>query len=154
MLRNIIVLVCSVIMLAGFSSISDKLKEEMVNLPQHYTQFDVKLGWEVTAGTDSTTVEGIVQNVRYARMENIEIWVSAFDSSGKQIGRAPSFIIPSQLDMSDLASFSMKLPVATTPGAKLVFTYKYVASDGGSDDGGGINWMQSFESVVPPLPPA
>jgi hypothetical protein len=136
--------------LAGFSSISDKLKDEMVNLPQHYTQFDVKLGWEIKAGTNSTTVEGIIQNIRYARMENIEIWVSALDGSGKQIGRATSYVIPLQLDMNDLTSFSLKLPVATTAGTKLVFTYKYVASDGGSDDGGGINWMQSFEAVVPP----
>ena len=83
-------------------------------------------------------------------MYDLEIWVTALDSAGKEVARSVSFVIPSQLDLDKSAEFSLKLPVAAPPGTRLRFLYKYRGSDGG-DHGGesAIPWMQSFETVVP-----
>jgi hypothetical protein len=150
MLRRSILLMCALLLLGGFTSLSDQLKEQLKTLPQHYSQFDVKMGWDVKTDNDSTTISGVIQNIRYATMEDIVIWVSALDAEGRVVSRSASYVIPRTLDMGDLTSFSVRLPTRAVPGTKLVFTYKYNGFDGGGPDGGGINWMQSFESVVSP----
>lgn len=151
MLRNLMVLMSTVLLLCAvfcrFSSASDQLKEPFITLPHHYSQFDVHMGWNVTTDSTGTSIEGIIQNVRYAQMEQIEIWVSAVAADGKPISRTTNFVMPQRLNMGDMTSFSLKLPVAAIVGTKLIFTYKYEGSDGG-DDGGVIRWMQSFDSAM------
>ena len=132
--------------LAGFTSVSDQLKARMEQMPQHYSQFDVKIGWAVTGGNSATTINGIIKNVRYAMMDDIEIWVSLLDAKGNQLARSVDYVIPNRLDRDDVAPFTINLPTAAPKNAKLIFTYKYVGNDGGEDGGGSANWLQSFES--------
>jgi hypothetical protein len=150
MVCKTIVLMCALLLLGGFTSLSDRLKEQLITSPQHYSQFDVRMGWDVKADNGNTIINGVIQNVRYATMEDLEIWVSSLDANGKVVSRSVGYVIPRILDRDDLTSFSVTLPTAATPGTKLLFTYKYDGYDGGGSDGGGINWMQSFESVVSP----
>ncbi|KAB0668741.1 hypothetical protein F6V30_15380 [Oryzomonas sagensis] len=137
------------LLLGGFTSLSDRLKEQLKTSPQHYAQFDVNMGWDVTTAKGTTVINGVIQNIRYASMEDIEIWVSSVDANGKTVSRSVNYVIPRRLEMGDLTPFSITLPTAAPPGTKLIFTYKYNGSDGGPDDGS-INWMQSFESIVSP----
>jgi hypothetical protein len=140
-----------IFMLAGFASTSDVMREQLKTLPQHYSQFDVNMAWDVKTVGGNTVINGVVRNIRYASMEDLEIWVALHDAKGKLLGRAVSFVIPRRLDMDVTAPFDIKLPMVASPGSKFIFTYKYAGSDGGGNDGtrgGGVNWMQSFESSV------
>ena len=149
MMRKIGVLLVAAI-LTGCASYASVDNERMGSLPQHYSQFDLKMAWEVNLTENGTLVTGEVQNLRYAFMEGIEIWVAVVEASGKVGKSSVSFIIPSRLDQDEIAPFSVKLPVRVAPGTRLRFTYKYRGSDGGDSDGGGAgDWMQSFEAVVP-----
>jgi len=150
MLRKSLVLMSALLVLGGFSSLPDQLKEQLKTSPQHYSQFDVNMGWDVKAGKGGTIISGVIQNIRYATMEDIEIWVSSVDANGKTVSRSVDYVIPRRLERGDLSPFNVTLPTAATPAAKLVFTYKYVGFDGGGSDDGGISWMQSFESGVFP----
>jgi hypothetical protein len=136
-------------LLCGFSSLSDELKERLQKMPQHYENFDVKMGWSVVADTGATTVSGVLKNVRYATMEEIEIWVAVLDSSGKVVKRSVDNVVPRRIDRDDVAAFRVVVPVAAAPGTRLQFTYKYLGFDGGGNDGDGTGWMQSFEVTVP-----
>lgn len=147
MLRKILIFVIAVAVLVGFTSVSDQLKVRMEQMPQHYSQFDVKMGWTVTTGNNSTTITGIIQNVRYATMEDIEVWVSVLDANGKVTARSVDYVLPKRLVRDDVAPFTIKLPIVASANARLLFTYKYIGSDGGGTDGDAINWMQSFEST-------
>ena len=147
MVRKIVMLVTATALLLGFTSVSDQLKAQMVKLPHHYAQFDIKMGWSVTTGNNATTIDGIIQNVRYATMEDIEVWVSVSDAKGTVLARSVAYIIPNRLDRDDSAPFTVKLPLAVSATTKLLFTYKYTGADGGSMDGGVTNWMQSFETT-------
>ena len=138
----------SVAVLAGFGSVSDQMKSRMAQMPQHYSQFDVKIGWAVTGGNSATTINGIIENVRYATMEDIEVWASLVDAKGKLIARSVNYIIPNRLDRDDFAPFTIILPAVAPTDAKLIFTYKYVGSDGGGHDADATSWMQSFESKL------
>lgn len=150
MLRKLLVLISALFLLGGFTSLSDRLKDQLKLSPQHYSQFDVNMGWDVKTDNGSTIINGIIQNIRYATMEDIEIWVSSVDANGKTVSRSVCYVIPRTLNRDDLASFNITLSTTAPPGSTLVFTYKYNGFDGGGSDEGGINWMQSFESVVSP----
>lgn len=127
---------------------------QMESLPQHYSQFDLKLGWDIRVVDNRTVIEGVAQNVRFAYMYDLEIWVAVLDPAGRVASRSMTFVIPSQLRMDESTEFAVKLPVAVQPGTKLRFTYKYRGDDGGDFGfGGGLqrgtDWIQSFEVVVP-----
>lgn len=114
------------------------------SLPYNYSNFDAKLSWRVTTDAEGTAVEGVIHNVRYTYMENIEIWVTLQEASGATIARSTDYI--SRLHLDDSASFRVSFPIIAPPGAKLLFTYKYQGNDGGD---GGNSWMQSFEAEIP-----
>ncbi|QEM70223.1 hypothetical protein FO488_12145 [Geobacter sp. FeAm09] len=140
----------ALLLLGGFTSLPDRLKEQLKTSPQHYAQFDVNMGWEVKVENGTTTISGVIQNIRYASMDDVEIWVSSVDATGKVVSRAVAYVIPRRLERDDLSPFSVTLPIMAAPGTKLIFTYKYNGFDGGGPDDGGVNWMQSFESLVSP----
>ena len=146
MLNKVCILLIATLVLTGFTSLSDQLKERMEQMPHHYSQFDVNVGWAATSGNSATTINGIIKNVRYIRMDDLEVWVSLVDAKGNLVARSVDYIIPSKLDRDDVATFTIILPAAAPADAKLIFTYKYVGNDGGGDDGGATKWMQSFES--------
>lgn len=153
MLQKLVFLSCLIAILSGFSSRSDEMLHQLRSLPQHYAQFDVDLAWKFRAVDGKTVVSGVVRNVRYATMEDLEIWVALYDSRAKLLGRAVCYVVPRQLNLDDAAPFDVQLPIAASPGNKFIFTYKYNGLDGGGSEGmngGGVNWMQSFESIVPP----
>ncbi|HEY5514065.1 MAG TPA: hypothetical protein VIK40_10525 [Geomonas sp.] len=132
----------------GCATHSEVNRERLASLPQHYSQFDMALAWEVKPAGKETVVQGVVKNLRYAFMDGIEVWIAAVDAAGKTRARSVCYILSQQIKQDEVAPFSIKLPVLVEPGTLLQFTYKYQGSDGGE---GGVNWMQSFESVVPGL---
>lgn len=138
-------------LLSACASYPDYRQQRLESLPQHYKQFDLLMGWEVGAADGTTVVQGVVKNVRYFMMRDLEIWVAQLDSKGKVAARGMTFIIPTDLRLDQSADFAIKIPAAVAAGDRLRFTYKYWGSDGGSGvrGDGGTNWMQSFETVVP-----
>ena len=152
MVRLTLLLAMIAALLGSCSTYHDNSRTLLETLPQHYSQFDLKLAWETKVVGGNTLIDGAVKNVRWQYMYNLEIWVSVLDAAGKVAARSVSYIIPRQLDLDDSAEFSLKLPVATHPGTKLRFTYRYRGSDGGERPrfgGDGMPWFQSFETEVP-----
>lgn len=137
----------------GCATTTDTTKVKMESLTQRYSQFDVKMAWDSRVVGQNTLVEGVVQNVRYLAMYDLEIAIQVLDPAGKTRARGTTFVVPRQLGLDERAEFSVKLPVAVEPGTKLRFTYRYRGSDGGEGFGGGMergtDWMQSFDAIVP-----
>lgn len=147
------ILAITLLLSAGCATYQDSSRQRMQALPQHYSQFDLVLGWQTRVVGGKTVVDGVVKNVRYAQMYDLEIWVAVLDQAGKVKARSVSYVIPRKLDLDESADFSLKLPVAAAPGTRLRFTYRYRGSEGGEGVGSGLergtNWMQSFEAIVP-----
>lgn len=151
MRRLISLLLLSGSLLGACASYPDYRAQRLEALPQHYKQFDARLGWEVLPADGGTVVRGVVKNVRYFQMRNLEIWVAKLDAKGKVAARGMTFILPTDLRLDESADFTVEIPAAVAAGDRLRFTYKYYGSDGGNGvfGDGGTNWMQSFETVVP-----
>ena len=146
MVKRFLVLVLMLALTGGCAPYRDIYGEELDSLPFHYSQFDLRLAWNITVAGPETLIEGVVKNVRYAEVDGVEIWVSALDARGGTVARSASFVIPRQLKEDDIAPFSVKLPLAAEPGTKLLFTYRYHAHEDSDDD---MGWMQSFRAEVP-----
>lgn len=136
-------------LVTGCATYPDPNRQRLLSLPQHYAQFDLVMGWETRRENTGTIVEGVVKNVRYYMMRDLEIWVSLLDDRGKVAARGMTFILPSDLELDRYAPFTVRVPAAADPGDRLRFTYKYRGSDGGDGLERGLDWMQSFEAVVP-----
>ncbi len=111
---------------------------------KQYSNFDVKMTWDIKNIDRKTVVDGYIKNIRYAIMEDLEIWVVLLDSNGKTVCRGVDLILPRRLDKDESAPFKIEFPIVVSHGAKLVFTYKYTGCDGAD----GTDWMQSFESCM------
>ena len=61
-------------------------------LPQHYEQFDLKLAWEVKSLDGSTVIDGVVKNIRFYEMDELELWVLSLDANGKVVHRSEDFV--------------------------------------------------------------
>ena len=151
MKRTICMVILMISLLAGCATYPDTDRVRLESLPQRYSQFDLVMGWETRVQSGETVLDGVVRNVRYYMMRDLEIWVALLDERGKVVARGMTFIIPSDLGMDKSAPFTVILKVAVDPGDRLRFTYKYRGSDGGNGMERGLDWMQSFESVVPAL---
>ena len=157
MVRRILMLVMVTLLLGACATYPDTRRERLQTLTQRYSQFDLVLAWDTRVVGGNTLVEGVVKNVRWAYMYDLEIWVAVLDPAGKAVARGMTFVIPQQLNQDEIAEFAVKVPVPVTPGMVLRFTYKYRGSDGGDDDDGvlfrgldaGMPWMQTFDAVVP-----
>ena len=151
MRRTMSLFILTISLLAGCATYPDTDRVRLESLPQRYSQFDLVMGWETRVQSGETVLDGVVRNVRYYMMRDLEIWVALLDERGKVVARGMTFIIPSDLGMDKSAPFTVILKVAVDPGDRLRFTYKYRGSDGGDGMERGLDWMQSFESVVPAL---
>ncbi|HJV64565.1 MAG TPA: hypothetical protein VJ550_02405 [Geomonas sp.] len=147
MLSRILSVLCMAIVLGGCATYRETTPR-LDEYSQHYSQFDLQLAWNTRVADGVTIIDGIVKNVRYQAVYDLEIWVSVLAPRQKVTARAVSYVIPSQLNLEDTARFSLELPQAVQPGSRLQFTYRYRATEGGGDNGG-TNWMQSFDVLVP-----
>jgi len=144
---NSVLIAIILLLMGGCATYRDDNLNRLQTLPQHYEQFDLKLAWEVKPLDGSTVIVGVVKNIRYFEMDELEIWVMSLDAKGKVVHRAEDFVF--RLKENEVAPFALKIPRVES-GSKLRFTYRYVGLDGGGgESGGALPWMQSFESVVP-----
>ncbi len=146
MLRILLFHIIILVFLNGCATNRNDHVARLQTLPQQYSQFDTKLAWEIKSTASSTVIEGVIQNIRYYEMDDLEIWVSALDSTGKEMHRTANFVYT--LKENEVAPFTLKIP-PVAPGTRLRFMYKYVGHDGGGDSGDALAWRQSFESEVP-----
>jgi hypothetical protein len=146
MMRRLLFLVVAAGLISGCVPFRDIYREQLGTLPHRYAQFDVKMAWQARVVGEELFIDGVVKNIRYAEMDSLEIRASLRDSRNNAVARSTSFIIPHRLKLDESAPFSLKLPLQTAPGGKLLFTYQYRFQEAGED---GDRWMQSFETEAP-----
>lgn len=147
MLPRTVILIALVTVLGACVAPQVPDSERFARYPQRYRQFDLDLAWDYRTADAATIIEGVVKNVRYARMDGLEIWVALPGGAGKAGERSVAFVIPPMLTLDQSETFSLKLPREVRPGEKLEFTYTYRAFEGG--DKTGLSWLQSFTTEVP-----
>jgi hypothetical protein len=147
MIRTVLFLAMLMLLMNGCTAYRNDSLQRMQSLPGHYSQFDAKLAWEVTSSDNSTVINGVVQNIRYYEMSDLEVWVYSMDSNGKEVHRGVDFV--HRLMENEAGSFTIKIPRVAS-GTRLQFLYKYLGLNGDGGEGAdAVSWSQSFEAKVP-----
>lgn len=146
MVRKAVGLVMLMSVLSGCASTSlDTLRrEQFAQQPNKYSQFDFKLAWDSKITDTGITIDGLIWSLRWQHAESLEVWVSVLDSDGKVLAKEVGLVIPSPLNINEVSTFSVKLPIKPPSGAKLRFTYSYYGVD---DQESSTFWLQSFETT-------
>lgn len=145
MLHKSLTLVMLLLLMTGCATYQNTSLQRMETLPEHYNHFDAKLAWEVKSVANATVISGVIENIRYYEMGNIEVWVSSLDANGKEVHRGVDFVF--SLKQNEANSFTVKIP-RVAPGTTLQFLYRYIGFNGDSDPDA-VTWSQSFEAKVP-----
>jgi hypothetical protein len=106
-----------------------------------HQDFDLHYAWNAKQTGQGVRVDGLVKNVKYPRVESLEIKVSLLDKAHKVISEAVSFTVPYSIQRNDYTSFGVLLHKAKlSDGDLLQFLSRYDAAAGQSS----FSWFSSF----------
>lgn len=106
-----------------------------------HREFDLHWAWSTKQVGQDLQVDGLLKNVRYPRVESLEVNVALLDKSRKTIARGTSFPVPQPIDVDDYRPFDVVLKNARiSEGDLLQFVVNYVGSAATSS----VSWTSSF----------
>ena len=105
------------------------------------SDFDLRYAWKTSQTDQGVRIDGLVKNVRYPGIENVEIKVSLLDKTQKIISEGVAFPLPQPIPMDEYRSFGLLLKNAKlSEGDLLGFQVNYNASEGQN----AFSWKSSF----------
>ncbi|ACM22134.1 lipoprotein, putative [Geotalea daltonii FRC-32] len=121
---------------------SGTMLQSVAGYPFHHDAFDLKVAWGVTPAEDGVVIAGVVQNVRYLQVRNVDMTVLLLDREKKVQSRGRSFPSPDWIDQDERGVFDLHL-TGVTPGKGdlLQFIINYYAMDDASSS---FYWISSF----------
>jgi hypothetical protein len=110
--------------------------------PYRHEAFDLKVAWKTAPTPLGTRVEGMLQNVRYLQIRDVEVTVLLLDPTKRELAKSRSFTAPNYIYQDERASFDLSLPnVAPRKGDLLQFIINYYAVE---DNENSLVWVTSF----------
>jgi hypothetical protein len=110
--------------------------------PFRHNAFDFKIAWKTSPTEQGILVDGIMKNVRYSQVDDLEVTVSVLNKGNKVLAESTTFTVPRPITMDEYRSFDLLLKkVVLTQGDVLHFLIKYRVVD---DVRSSFNWVSSF----------
>ncbi|WP_243372857.1 hypothetical protein [Geotalea sp. SG265] len=126
--------------MAACSATGARTQQPLAGYPYRHQAFDLNVAWKTVSSGQGTSVEGVVQNVRYVQVRDMEVTVLLLDGK-KVLARGRSFTSPNRIDRDDMAGFDLYLNASPRPGDLLQFIIQYQALDDASNS---FHWLGSF----------
>ncbi len=146
MRRKLLFLAMILMFVGGCTAYRNDSLLRLQTLPEHYNQFDAQLAWQVSTVGNSTVIDGVIKNIRYYEMYDLEVWVYVLDANGKEVQRGVDFVY--RLRENEGGPFAITFPRLAS-GTRLQFLYKYVGINGDSEAADAVGWSQAFEAKIP-----
>jgi hypothetical protein len=128
--------------LAGCAAMSAPERNPAAGYPFRHADFDFKVAWKITPSGTGIALDGLLKNVRYARVEDIHLTVKLLSSKNKVLAEQSTLFLPLPLEMDDYRPFSVTLAnVKPAPGDLLNFSILYRVID---DRRSTFSWLSLF----------
>ncbi len=138
---DLMLIVLLLLVQVGCASMPVEKPKPLAEFPHRHNSFDYKQAWKATQTSQGIVVEGVLKNIRYNRMDNLEIAVSV-QRDGKQISSEESYSLGS-LDREEYRDFDVLLKQVTmAPGDLMQFIIKYNGLDGTTT----FKWISDFKA--------
>ena len=135
-------LLSMLVSITGCVMISVPSRQPFAGLPYRYNSFDLKVAWKAEPTRQGLALDGVLKNVRYARMDDLDVTVSLLDPRQGIFAKAKTFVIPRSANLDEYRNFDMVLENATLKkGDMFRFDIHYVAVD---DHNSTLNWYTTF----------
>jgi hypothetical protein len=132
-----------ILSLVSCGSLQSAHQSPAADFPFRHGAFDLKVAWRTSPIDKNLFIDGLVKNVRYLQIEDVELTVSVINGGNKVVASNRTFLVPSPINMDHSAPFGLKLSnVTLSRGDILRFLIKYRANDGGP---GTFEWLSSFK---------
>jgi len=111
------------------------------NFTFKHRDFDLHYAWNASQIEQGVRIDGLIKNVRYPNIDDLEIKVSLLNKEHKVIADGVAFPVPQKVQVNDYRSFGMILKNAKLSGGdQLQFLVSYSASEGQT----ALSWVSSF----------
>lgn len=119
-------------------------QKPFAGFPFRHNGFDFKQAWKASPSPQGLTVEGALKNVRYFRVETLELTVSML-RNGEKVTRDERYFFSGGINKDEYRDFRLLLKdVTAVPGDLLQFAIRYNALDGTNNFG----WTSDFTADV------
>ncbi|HEY4744906.1 MAG TPA: hypothetical protein VIH45_09635 [Desulfuromonadaceae bacterium] len=114
--------------------------------PYRYTDFDFKYAWKTTPTTDGVVIDGVMKNIRYPTIDDLELTVFVLGKQENVITRAITFPVPQQgRDYEETVNY-FSLPLrGVTPVSGNVYEFLAHYKGGYGGNKGGVEWRSTFK---------
>jgi hypothetical protein len=121
-----------------------------VDFPYHESAYDLQMGWKPVSSGNDLHIEGVVRNVRFFQVRDLDVTVYLYDRNGILKAKGGDLPLPVPVAQGDGAGFDATLGTVTmSPGDRLEFKIIYHDIDG---DRGGDMKVRYFSAPAPPRP--
>jgi len=112
------------------------------NFKYRHLDFDYKAAWNTTQTDHQVIFDGILKNIRYAFIDDLDLTIFLLAPDGNVRARTTSIPVLRQSRKNDVIPFHAELKnVVLNRGETLMFVIHYQGSDSGRD---GIDWHSAF----------
>jgi len=140
-LRGIAISLTVLIFLAGCATSSAMKQNPADNFSFKHRDFDLRYAWKTAQTEKGVSIDGLIKNVRYNNIDNIEIRISLLDKAHKVIAEGVAFPVPQKIQLGDYRNFGILLKHAKLSDADQIrFLVNYSASEGQS----AFTWTSNF----------
>lgn len=127
---------------AGCTAMPAARTSPFAGYPFRHDDFDFNVAWKTSPAGQGVNVDGILKNVRYAQVSDIQLWVKVLSKDKKVMTEESTLLLPVSLNTDDSLPFSVTLKnVVLAPGNMLNFVIMYRVND---DSKSSSAWLSSF----------
>lgn len=134
------VLVSLLLVQVGCASVQTRRPKPFAAFPYRHNGFDFKQAWKASQTPEGLAVDGVLKNIRYFRVENLQVSVSVHRKQ-RQVSPEETYFISGNMEREEYRDFGVMLKqVTVAPGDQLHFVISYNALDGSTPFG----WTSEF----------
>jgi len=114
----------------GCAPLQTTQRKPFAGFPYRHNGFDFRKAWKASQSPQGLAVDGVLKNIRYFRVENLEITVSIL-RKGEKIFPEETYFFSGSIEREEYRDFALVLKnVTVVPGDLLQFIIRYNALDG------------------------
>lgn len=126
------------------ASLKSSQNDPMAQFPYRHNAYDLIVAWNSLQTEHGTIIDGLIKNVRYPEVRDIDLTVKVFDPKGSLLSKGSFLLVPAPLSMYESAPFIVKLPDAPlAKGNVIEFIMRYHGNDGYRNN---FDWLTSFKA--------
>src|ERR1700694_5319392 len=93
--------------LVACGSLQSAQQSPVAEYPFRHSAYDLKVAWKTSVIDRNLVINGLLKNVRYRRIADVELTVSVIDKDNKTLASNRTLLLPVPVDMDNYVPFGL-----------------------------------------------